>query len=604
MAKPGSVADEVKQRSDIVRVVGEYVLLRKAGVNFMGLCPFHSEKTPSFSVHPTRQIFHCFGCGEGGDVFKFVMLVENISFPEALKILAEKVGVRVRTYGGAREADDKDPKVCQRTELYRLHQDAAKFFAEQMSATGEGRAARAYLVDRGLSGPVMARFGLGYAPASGHALERFLGAMRFEPAVLEASGLLLKDVRPGGKLEYVDRFRRRIIFPITNERGKVIAFAGRTLADAETPDGKNNVPKYLNSPETPIYLKSRVLYNLDRVGQPVRKAGEAILVEGYMDCIGLSSAGIEHAVASCGTSLTNAQVRLLGRYARRVVVNFDPDAAGIRATQRSLDLLLEEGFEVRVLELPGGLDPDSFVKREGAEAYRKLLERAPSYVDYLTERAAREHDMGTAEGKVAAVNALLPYLAKIPQRILRAETARRVSERLRVEERLVQEEITRAASDRRPEISTPTQHANAKVTTLEKQLLQILFDDEELRREFATRLTHEPIHRGLASEPVLEQLMKISAEGGQADAAEVRSRLSSEQQRLFTEIFSLPLGRMGRQEAENCWNKIRQNQLESKRKKLQREIEGAERARNGELLTRLIADKSLLNKQLAQMRKM
>ena len=588
--------ERVRQASDIIRVVSEYVPLRKTGVNHTGLCPFHSEKTPSFAVHPTRQIFHCFGCGEGGDVFKFVMLIERVSFPEALRLLAEKGGIRLPEKSMGKEMND--PQAKQRSALYRIHEAAAQFFAEQMGATAEGRAARAYLTDRGLTGPIISRFGMGYALSSGPALAEYLQSGRFEPEALEASGLLVWESTAGGNRKYSDRFRRRIIFPITSERGRVIAFAGRALGNAQA-----SVPKYLNSPETPIYAKSRVLYNLSRAGGPIRKGDAAILVEGYMDCIALASAGIENVVASCGTSLTFAQVQLLGRYTRRVVVNFDSDAAGIRAAERSLDLLLEEGLEVRILELPEGLDPDGYLRRHGPEAYRRQLDLAPSYLDYLTERAAQEHDLSNAEGKVAAVNALLPRLARIPNRIGRAETARRVAERLNVQERLLGEEIARAASERRPEVAFAARDVEDTATLAEKRMLQILFGNPALLKEFARRLREIPLHQGLVTGPIFEQLLRHSGAESKPEVADVAEHMAPEHQKLLYKILTMPMVSLGKEEAERCWTALRRHELESKRERLQKQIEAAQRSRDRELLYRLSADKSLLNKELAAMKK-
>ena len=596
MAEPGSVAEKVKQAADIVKIVGEYLPLRKAGVNMVGLCPFHSEKTPSFSVHPTRQIFHCFGCGEGGDVFQFVMMVENVTFPEALHQLAEKTGIRLQRHTLEKEADD--PRARERAALYRLHEEAGKFFAEQMSATGEGRAARAYLADRGLTGPVLSRFGLGYAPSSGQALTRYLAESAVPPRAIELSGLLVADSGTGGKSRTYDRFRRRIIFPITNDRGKVIAFAGRTLGGADA-----SGPKYLNSPETPIYSKSRVLYNLSRAGQAIRKAEYAVLVEGYMDSIALASAGIENGVASCGTSLTENQVRLLGRFARRVVVNFDPDAAGVRATERSLDLLLEGGFEVKVLELPDGLDPDSFLRQKGVAAYREELGRAPSYLDYLTDRAARDHNLENPEGKVAAVNAVLPRLARIPNRILRAETARRVAEGLRVEEKLILEEIDRAARERRPEVKVSVGKIDVEVSLAERQLVQILLEDAELRTEFAPRIEKSSLHRGLRTEAIFEQLLRLYAEGAEVDVSGVAEGLGPEQQKLLYGILASPAGPLGRGEAENSWSWLWRRYLERQLQELPKEMAQAHRNNEMERFQRLNDDKMRLRKELAEIKK-
>ncbi len=427
-----SQVEEVRAAADIVKVVGDYVKLRKAGANYMGLCPFHQEKTPSFAVHPAKQIFHCFGCGVGGDVFKFVMMIDSLTFPEALRRVAEKVGVTLSDTVGD-EAYDGSTRV--RAALYKLHEAAAKFFAGQLSGTAEGRVARAYLEDRGLSDEVVGRFRLGYAPGDGQALTRHLtgllhevvqGGAGNESELLEKSGLVGRDVE---RNRHYDRFRRRIIFPISNDSGKVVAFAGRALGDEQ--------PKYLNSPETPIYTKGRVLYHLDRAAQAIRKLDYTILVEGYMDCIAVASSGIENVTASCGTSLTESQIRLLGRYSRRVVMNYDPDSAGVAATERSLALLLEEGFEAKVLALPEGLDPDSFLRKKGPAAYRQLLATAPTYIDYLTDRALATHGAETPEARVAVANAIAPYLARVPNSMLRGELANRLATRLRITDRLV-----------------------------------------------------------------------------------------------------------------------------------------------------------------------
>src|SRR6516225_9010333 len=426
-----SQVDEIRAAADIVRIVSDYVQLRKGGVNLKGLCPFHQEKTPSFSVHPTKQVFYCFGCGVGGDVFQFVMLIENLSFPEALRRVAEKVGITLRETAGD---ETFDANARDRATLFKIHEVAAKFFAEQLSGTIEGRAARGYLADRGLSDEVIGRFRLGYAPAEGRTLTRRLSEAGFPLEQLEKSGLVLRAAE--GERHF-DRFRRRVIFPIANESGKVVAFGGRALGDDQ--------PKYLNSPETPIYTKSRILYNLDRAGSQIRTLDRSILVEGYMDCIAVATAGFENVVASCGTSLTESQVRLLGRYSRRVVVSYDPDSAGLAATERSLTLLLEEGFQAQVLALPGGMDPDTFIRLQGADAYKKLLGAAPTYVDYITERAVGQHGIATAESKVAAANAVIPYVAKISNAIARQEWVNRLAERFRLHGPLLLQELRRSA---------------------------------------------------------------------------------------------------------------------------------------------------------------
>src|SRR2546425_6193067 len=320
MAEAGSFADRVKQQADIVRVVGEYVRLKKSGQNFTGLCPFHAEKSPSFAVHPTKQIYHCFGCGVGGDVFKFVMEMEKCAFPEAIRIVAEKCGIAVPRQKERSPEERKENQ--QRAVLIEMHREAQTFFVKQLQGTLEGKAARAYLEDRGLDKDAVTRFGIGYAPSGGDELLRHLKS-KYNEKLLVESGLISRE-QQGGRL--FDRFRRRITFPISNESGKILAFGCRALGDDQ--------PKYLNSPETPIYSKSNVLYHLDRAKEGIRRQDFAILVEGYMDAIAVARAGISNVVASCGTSLAEQQIKLLGRFTRRVVVRSEERRVGKECRSR------------------------------------------------------------------------------------------------------------------------------------------------------------------------------------------------------------------------------------------------------------------------------
>lgn len=582
-----SQADEVRAAADIVKIVGDYVKLRKAGANFMGLCPFHQEKTPSFAVHPVKQIFHCFGCGVGGDVFKFVMMIESLTFPEALRRVAEKVGVRLRETVGD-ETYDANARL--RADLYKLHEVAAKFFAAQLAGTAEGRLACAYLADRGLTDEVVGRFRLGYAPGDGQALTRHLSEAGHEPGLLEKSGLILHDAE---RQRHYDRFRRRIIFPIAHDSGKVVAFAGRALGDDQ--------PKYLNSPETPIYTKGRVLYHLDRAAPAIRKLDYAILVEGYMDCIAVASSGIENVVASCGTSLTEGQIRLLGRSTRRIVVNYDPDSAGVAATERSLTLLLEEGFEAKVLTLSGGLDPDSFIRQQGAAAYRERLAAAPTYLDYLTERAAGAHDVQTPEGKVAAVNVVLPYLAKVPNPMLRAELANRLAERLRIDERMLREEIRRAAGERRQEFRVRQEVAAAEANHAVKQLLRACLANEALADELLANLVETGASEGLAGEGVFVRLLELRRRGEKIDITGWEESLRPEEQRLVYDSLFWPGDAPDREQAQGYLRALQVRKTQRDRERLLAQIQEAVRAHNGGRLLELQKAKLNLDKELRKL---
>lgn len=577
--------DEVRASADIIRVVSDYVTLRKAGVNMVGLCPFHQEKTPSFAVHPAKQIFHCFGCGAGGDVFKFVMMIEGLSFPEALRRVAEKAGITLREQGSD-ETYDAHSK--ERAELLKIHEIAARYFASQLGATAEGRAARGYLVDRGLSDESIARFRLGYAPASGQGLTRHLREHDFEGEILEKSGLIAVAAEPQGK-RYFDRFRGRVIFPISNESGKVVAFGGRALGE--------EMPKYLNSPETPIYTKSRVLYNLDRAGAAIRKSEEAVLVEGYMDAIGVASAGVENVVASCGTSLTEAQVRLLGRFARRVVVNYDPDSAGVAATERSLELLLEEGFEVRILSLPGGLDPDDFVRQQGPAEYEKRRQTAPGYIEYLTGRAAARNDLSKPEGRVAAANAVLPYLARLPDPLLRSQMAHNLALRLHIEAKAVQDELRRAAARRDKQIQAP-ETGNTPAIHAVKQLLRACLENEALADEFAVELVESGDCAGLEGESIFRQVAERRRRGERVEVSEIEAGLDERDRKLLYDCLFWPGDPPTRDLARGCRRALKKRRIERESEQLQGEIERAERQNDLHRVAELHIAKIKLIKEL------
>jgi DNA primase len=558
MAEAGSFAERVKQQADIVRVIGEYVRLKKNGQNFTGLCPFHSEKTPSFAVHPVKQIYHCFGCGAGGDVFKFVMEMDKCDFSEALRAVAEKSGIplpRMRE-----RSPDERREQQQRTALVEMHREAAAFFVRQLEGTAEGKAARGYLSDRGLDTETITRFGLGYAPSGGDALIRHLKT-KYPDKLLETSGLASRD--PSGRI--YDRFRRRVIFPIANESGKVVAFGGRSLGD--------DLPKYLNSPETPIYTKSGILYHLDRAKDSIRRGDAVVLVEGYMDAIAVARAGIDYVVASCGTSLTETQVKLLSRFTRRVIVNYDPDTAGQAATERSLAILLEQNCDARVLALPGGKDPDNFIRSEGAAAYRKLLESAPPYLDYLISRA-RKAGLATAEQKLRAINVLLPFVQRIPNTLLRSEWASRIAQQLRVDEPVLREALRRAATERRAEVKGHAALLGRAAKPAERRLVQMLLEPHELRARVAEEIHRGGLHRGLETEKILGVLIERCLAGGQPEMAEVAPELDDKDRRLLFELAFESSPPSSWEEAEDCLRVLRVAQLRPQLRALQEDLQG------------------------------
>ncbi len=588
MAEAGSFAEKVKQQADIVRVVGEYVRLKKTGKDFSGLCPFHQEKTPSFTVSPIKQIFYCFGCGKGGDVYNFVMDMEKCEFPEAVKVVAEKCGIAVPRQKERSPEERKENQ--QRSILVEMHREAQTFFVKQLEGTLEGKAARAYLEDRGLDKDAIARFGIGYAPSGGDALLRQLKS-KYNEKLLVESGLVSRD-QSGGRL--FDRFRRRITFPISNESGKIVAFGARALGD--------DMPKYLNSPETPIYSKSNVLYHMDRAKEGIRRQDFAILVEGYMDAIAVARAGISNVVASCGTSLAEAQIKLLGRFTRRVVVNYDPDTAGQSATERSLSLLLEQDFEVRVLALPPvgnkKADPDLFIREMGADAYLKLLKEAPPYVDYLIARA-RQMDLTTGEGKQRALNFLLPYIQKIPNGILRSEWATRIAQQLRIDEPLLRSALGKAAKERRSEIKTSPELIGRAAKPVERRLIRMLAEAEGFRLELAKQLQNARLYHGLETEKIFAALVIASLSGQPLQATEVGAVLEDRDRRLLFEILFEESNEPTWEEAMSCIEALQHRQAERELADVQRSIEANPL---GQELRGLLEKKQELMRRLAAAR--
>ncbi len=583
MAEAGSFADRVKQQADIVRVVGEYVRLKKSGQNFTGLCPFHAEKSPSFAVHPTKQIYHCFGCGVGGDVFKFVMEMEKCPFPESIRIVAEKCGIAVPQ---PRERSPEERKENQqRTVLVEMHRVAQAFFTKQLEGTAEGRVARAYLEDRGLDKGAIDQFGIGYAPSGGDVLLRSL-KQKYPEKLLVESGLISRD--QSGRM--FDRFRRRITFPISNESGKIVAFGCRALGDDQ--------PKYLNSPETPIYSKSTVLYHLDRAKEALRRSDFAVLVEGYMDAIAVARAGISNVVASCGTSLAEPQIKLLARFTRRVIVNYDPDTAGQNATERSISLLLEQDFEVRVLALPGKADPDKFIREQGVAAYVKVLKEAPPYVDYLIARA-RRMDLTSGEGKLRAVNFLLPYVQKIPNRILRSEWATRIAQQLRLDEPVLRAALSKAAAERRSEVKTKPELIGRAAKPVERRLIRMLAEGEGFRHELAQRLQENQLYLGLETERVLAALVTANLSGQPVQASEVAATLEERDRRMLFEILFEESSDLTWEEAESCVEALHHRRAERELADVQRSIESSAA---GPDLRALLERKQELMKRLAAAR--
>ncbi|HWB96222.1 MAG TPA: DNA primase [Bryobacteraceae bacterium] len=506
--------EQLKASVDIVKVVGEYVRLRKSGgVRYVGLCPFHNEKTPSFSVHATLQIYKCFGCGAGGDVLKFIMDIERLTFFEALKLLAERNGIPL-----PKRSDHADPDTRLRAAIFQMHELALELFRGQLQGSG-GAEPRAYLERRGVAPAVAEQFGLGYADRSGRSLLRVLEQHSFTAEQMEASGLVSR--RQDGS--FYDRFRHRLMFPIHSESGKVIAFGGRALSAEEE-------PKYLNSAETPIYKKSLVLYNLHRAKDAIRRGDRVILVEGYMDAIGVTAAGVREVVAPCGTALTAQQVQTMKRHSDKIVVNFDPDAAGANATERSINLLLDEGMHVRVLQLDGGLDPDEYCKERGTQAYLDALDRAKGYFYWLADRARAKFDMRSAEGRVGAFQFLLPAVQRLGDKIERMAVANDVAAYLGIEAGLVLENFRKAALERRDH-QAPS--GPDPVGPTEKFLLNLLLTNEEARGRLLPELKPLRAVEKFPTRRIFQTMFALDDAGARVDFEEVNARLEEADRNLL-----------------------------------------------------------------------
>lgn len=602
MANPGDFAHTVKQQADIVRVIGDYVKLKKSGAqNYTGLCPFHNEKTPSFSVHTTRQFYHCFGCGVSGDVLSFVQKIENVPFPEAVRTLAQKLGMPLPKQSFSGPAEAREARL--RAALLDIHERACAFFEEQLRRP-EGSLAREYLAGRGLSDEAIRTFRIGYAPDSGFLLRDRLKS-EFDEEALKASGLFSwkQEAEAAGRAALYSKFRNRVIFPIANETGKVIAFTGRTLAT-----GDKAGPKYLNSPETAIYSKSRVLYNLDRARDAIRKLDYVILVEGQMDCVSVFMAGFHNVIASSGTAFTEAQVRLLARYTRNIIVNFDPDTAGAAAADRSLAVLVGEDFRVRVLTLEPGLDPDLFLRRRGREAYAAALKDSHKYFDYLIERARAAFPVRTPEGKVQAINFLLPHLQRVPHRITRDELANDIAQKLAIDSAVLRQELKHAATTRTATVKAAPE---VQITEAERILIRALASTGEfhaqsaadvsghdaapdLHRQAQFTLTTEGLHHGLATEALLQVLVDtgqfsdpMSLPVSDSDRQLLAATLMRDHEPLTLELL------------EEAFAALRRRGLERQQRHLKQQIAEAERRSDFSALTELVEEKQRIDRALS-----
>jgi DNA primase len=582
----------VKQQADIVRIVGEYVKLRKSGANWSALCPFHQEKSGSFYLYPGTASYYCFGCHAHGDVFAFVMKMETLTFPEAVRAVAGKMGIALpeRQFNSPEEARSAGL----RKQLMDAHEAATQYF-EQSLHSPEAARAREYLTLRGVTAETIKRFRIGYAPESFNDMRDRLGKF-FSEEALRASGLFSwKEQEDGSPGPMYARFRKRIMFPIANEQGKTIAFTARALDGADV-DPKAG-PKYLNSPETPLYTKGQVLFNLDKAKAAIREQDIALLVEGQMDCISVCMGGIANVIATSGTAFTEHQVRLLSRFTKRVVLNFDPDQAGSNAAEKTITLLVEEGFEVRVVTLDGGLDPDRYIKERGIAEYSTAVRGALRYADYLIERARTQFPSRTPEGKVKALNFLLPHIRRVPNALLRDEFAKNAAQKLGIEDAIMREELKQAAQQRLESVRRPQPRA---VTEVERILLcaLVLPEADSSRQLAAAELgMHPEWIADLPTGTVMEVLVMAPAPENPFEAA------PDEGSRALLASALHSGAETGENEStvvkvQGALATLRDRYVERRQREIRMQMGEAQRRGDDEMLMRLMQEKLRLGREM------
>ncbi len=586
---PDAVLRQIQDRLDIVEIISSYVTMRRSGKNFKANCPFHGEKTPSFMVSPDKQIFHCFGCGAGGNVFGFVMKIEKKDFREAVEALADRAGIELPKDSKA------DPKAEERTnQLLTVHAKAADFYHQFLLMRKEAAPAREYLEKRGLGRETILNFKLGYAP---ELWDAFYSSVKgqFPDAVLEKTGLILPRKEGGG---FYDRFRNRVIFPILDPKGACIAFGGRVLDDS--------LPKYLNSPETEIYSKGRQLYGVFQARKEIRELDAVVVTEGYMDLISCHQGGVHNVVASLGTALTPDQARILKRHTKNVFIVYDADKAGEAATLRGLEVLLEEGMEVKIVRLPEGEDPDSFVKRQGGEGFRVALEQAKNLFEYKLALLKQKHDPNTLEGKINIANDLVSLFSKVQNDIQRSAWTKELAAQLKLSEEALVSEMkkSRSKSDAgrwKQPMSTGAEPAPPAVSfktvsAAEKMVLGLALE----KAEYAKRASEE-LERGDFANPLsLKIAERVLWGGGEPDASELML-LFREEPEMVNLISQVTAGAEILADKEkvltDCLVQVKKQKIRTQREELRAQLGTAVQVGNQERINEFIGHLHQLDKR-------
>jgi DNA primase len=573
------IIDQVRQAANIIEIASQYTNLAQKGRRHVGLCPFHTEKSPSFFVDEEKQLFHCFGCGAGGDIFTLIMEKENLSFPEALRHLAEHYSIPIP------EQKKFSPQMQSLKEnIYKITEDTLAFYRKNLFNTSEGKKAQQYLEKRGITPPTIQTLKIGYALNSWDSLLSFFTKKKTSPGLLEKAGLVLRRQDKDG---YYDRFRGRIIFPIFDDRsGKVVAFGGRTLINEE--------PKYLNSPNTPIYSKGNLLYGLNLTRDAIREKGELILVEGYTDFLALFQAGIENVSASLGTSLTPHQIDLARRRSSsRIIAAYDGDIAGRKAAYRTVSLCFEQGAEIRVLNLPSKFDPDSYIKKYGPEKFKALVEQSVSGLDFLVHSQTQGKSPGSPEEKARIARIIFNEIKKIPDSILQSEYLKRMSELLAVEEQDLRAIATRQKYVTKGSKSIHFLHA-------EKRLLQIIFQDGQIATSLFKDITEQD-YEDLKSKPIFVLLTAFFKEGKKPSFAQMREKIDSQLFSALSEILLEKTPPATLEEAMDCLSSIRQFALSQVLRNLKSEISSLKKKGEQDKIPPILSKIMDINKHLYEL---
>jgi len=582
---PQNVLDDILDKSDIVELIASYIPLKKSGRNFKANCPFHHEKTPSFTVSPDKQIYHCFGCGAGGNAFNFLMKYERVEFIDAVKVLAHKTNVMLPSVEERLPEESSFIK-----DLYKINELAASYYTSNLLNQDTGKPAHTYLARRNVSKESIVKFRLGYSINAWDGLLKYARQRGVSPDILNKAGLALPSSKDNS---FYDRFRHRLIFPIFDSKDKIIAFGARVLDDS--------LPKYVNSPETPIYTKGRHLYGLNLAKSAIAQADYVIIVEGYMDMISAYQGGVENIVASCGTALTTEQIRLLKRFTNEVVMVYDADQAGQMASLRNLDILITEGLSVRLVSLPTGEDPDSYVNKFGGSGFRKLVENAKDLFSYKLDLLLQKYKKNTPEGKTKIVSEMLPTLSRIPNAVLKSSYLKKLAQDLDIDEEALKIELqkVRGAYSYSYEPDTKQKLDSSGVMKVaERILVTLMLEDSKLVGNVMKELDYEAFQDGTIRK-IVKVLYDFYREGKDITPNKIISYLDDESSpELISELISdTHIYNDKEKNLRDCIKWIKHSSLKDRLKILQTEIRAAEVNNDHARLKELLNQYSTLIKE-------